>query len=72
MKKLLFILSLFLASSVWSADWEVLADFEEIMKKQPDIDRPHVRVWTIKQTDTIRVNLVEFLDGNRLHKHPRR
>ena len=70
MNKLLVILCIFLAGSVWSADLEVLADYEEIMKKTPDIDRPHVRVWTIKQTDSIRVNLVEFYSGNRLHKHP--
>ena len=70
MKKLLSILCLLLVNSVWPADLEVLTGYEEIMKKAPDIDRLHVRVWTIKKTDSIRVNLVEFYSGNRLHNHP--
>lgn len=44
--------------------------FQELIKKKPDIEGASVRVWTIKQDNKIRVNLVEFSGEQKLHRHP--
>ena len=46
------------------------AAYQETLKRKPDIVGQNVRVWTIRQTDIIRVNLVEFTGELGLHKHP--
>jgi quercetin dioxygenase-like cupin family protein len=38
--------------------------------EKPDGSSKYSRVWNLKQTPTIRVNLVEFTGEILLHKHP--
>lgn len=43
---------------------------ETVMKTKPYIDKEHVRVWNTKQTDVIRINVIEFTGELPLHMHP--
>jgi len=45
-------------------------DFQKLVSKAPDIQGDTVKVWTIRQDDTIRINFVEMLGELALHKHP--
>ena len=48
----------------------VFVKHKELMAKKPDIQGKNVRVWNIKKTDIIRINLVEMSGELGLHKHP--
>jgi quercetin dioxygenase-like cupin family protein len=47
-----------------------LVHFEHIIGRTPDISGDNVKVWNIKQNETIRINLVEMSGELSLHKHP--
>lgn len=47
-----------------------LIEYEKLISKKPDSEDPRVRVWKIRQNETIRVNLVEMTGELPLHKHP--
>jgi len=48
----------------------LLVEYETLLDKKPDIEGKNVRVWTIRQDETIRINLVEMSGELSLHKHP--
>lgn len=48
----------------------LLQEYSKLQSQKPHIDSPNVRVWTIKQDDIIRVNLVEMKGELLLHSHP--
>jgi quercetin dioxygenase-like cupin family protein len=41
-----------------------------VLNRKPDIIGKNVKVWTIEQTEKIRINLVEMTGELLLHKHP--
>jgi quercetin dioxygenase-like cupin family protein len=43
---------------------------DALIRSQPVIQSRNVKVWTIKQNDTIRINLVEMSGELALHQHP--
>ncbi|MGE0526916.1 MAG: cupin domain-containing protein [Bdellovibrionales bacterium] len=47
-----------------------LVRYKEVLSRTPDIEGQNIRVWNIRQTDQIRVNLVEVSGELTLHKHP--
>lgn len=47
-----------------------LIRYEKLISRNPDIEGQNVKVWTIRQDDTIRINLVEMSGELRLHTHP--
>jgi quercetin dioxygenase-like cupin family protein len=47
-----------------------LVEYEKLVAREPDTSGPNVRVWNIRQTHTIRINLVEMTGELPLHKHP--
>lgn len=52
------------------ADNYLLAEFKSVVSKPPAISGKNVRVWNVRQNDTIRINLVEMSGELALHKHP--
>jgi len=42
----------------------------QLKSQNPDIEGKNVRVWNIRQDDSIRINLVEMSGELGLHKHP--
>jgi len=42
----------------------------DLIGTKPSVEGKNVRVWSIKKTETIRVNLVEMSGELSLHKHP--
>jgi len=42
----------------------------EVMARKPDTDRPNVRVWTMRQNERSRANLVEMRGKLSYHVHP--
>ncbi len=48
----------------------ILIRYKELIARPPDINGRNVRVWTIRQNETIRINLVEMSGELLLHKHP--
>ena len=42
----------------------------DVMARKPDTERDNVRVWTMRQTDHSRVNLVEMRGKLSYHRHP--
>ncbi len=47
-----------------------LRRYQEVLAKAPDTRGKNVRVWNLRQNETIRINLVEFTGEIPLHKHP--
>lgn len=47
-----------------------LVEYEKLISKKPDIDGVNVRIWKIRQSQTIRINLVEMMGELPLHRHP--
>lgn len=47
-----------------------LVEYEKLISEKPDIEGVNVRVWKIRQNQTIRINLVEMTGELPLHKHP--
>lgn len=47
-----------------------LVRHEELYHSKPGIEGQNVKVWNIKQNETIRVNLVEMSGELSLHEHP--
>ena len=41
-----------------------------LRSKAPDIEGKNIKVWNIRQNETIRINLVEMSGELALHKHP--
>jgi len=52
------------------ADNYLLTEFKSVVSKPPAISGKNVRVWNVRQNDTIRINLVEMSGELALHKHP--
>ncbi len=48
----------------------LLVQYEKQLARKPDIEGKNVRVWTIRQDDVIRINLVEMTGELTLHLHP--
>ena len=44
--------------------------YGEIINKEPDLRSATARVWHIKKTEILRINLVEFTGEMALHRHP--
>ena len=42
----------------------------EIKTQKPYVNKPNVKVWNAKLTDSIRLNVIEFSGDLPLHKHP--
>lgn len=57
-------------SNVASAQKYSLVEYEKLRSEKPQISGPNVKVWTIRQNETIRINLVEMSGELSLHKHP--
>lgn len=47
-----------------------LVNYEQLTARTPDISGENVKVWNIKQNQTIRINMVEMSGELSLHKHP--
>ena len=45
-------------------------NYQQLTARPPDVSGQNVKVWTIKQTETIRINLVEMSGELSLHQHP--
>lgn len=45
-------------------------DYQKHQARKPDSQGPTVKVWNIRQNETIRINLVEMSGELRLHQHP--
>ncbi len=41
-----------------------------LLTKKPDINGPNIKVWTVQQNETIRINYIEMSGELPLHKHP--
>ncbi|MGZ3743682.1 MAG: cupin domain-containing protein [Pseudobdellovibrionaceae bacterium] len=48
----------------------LFVEYNEIISKTPDTEGKNVKVWKIRQNNTIRINLVEMSGELSLHKHP--
>lgn len=48
----------------------LLQQYQNIRKQKPDIDGEKAKVWTLKKTDLLRINLVEIQGDLTLHYHP--
>ncbi len=48
----------------------MLVEFQKLISRPPDIEGQNVKVWTVRQDATIRVNYVEMTGELRLHQHP--
>lgn len=44
--------------------------YQELLKTKPESQSKVVRVWSIRKTPEIRINLVEFTGEIAMHKHP--
>jgi len=45
-------------------------NFKEIIIQSPEIKGDNIKVWSIRKTDVIRINLIEFTGSLARHKHP--
>jgi quercetin dioxygenase-like cupin family protein len=45
-------------------------NYRELTARKPDSEGPTVKVWNIRQNETIRINLVEMCGELKLHQHP--
>ncbi len=48
----------------------LLKKYSEVTSKEPDTKGKNVKVWSIKKTERIRINLVEMTGELSKHKHP--
>jgi quercetin dioxygenase-like cupin family protein len=48
----------------------IFSDYKNLISQKPDIEGKNVRVWSIRQDEVIRINLVEMSGETALHKHP--
>ena len=48
----------------------LLKSYSEVISKKPYIEGKNVKVWSIKKTEHIRINLVEMTGELSKHKHP--
>lgn len=67
---LLLILIIFFSSCSRESDSLLIQKYADLIQEKPDIEGANVKVWNIKKTDLIRVNLVEMSGELTLHKHP--
>lgn len=65
----LILFALVVQASAAPTDYTRL-NYKDIVVTKPALDEKHVRVWNIRKTDVIRINLVEFTGELPLHKHP--
>lgn len=59
-----------LATPVGAVEQPVVVEYQRILASQPDQQARNLKVWTIRQTEKIRINLVEMSGELRLHMHP--
>ncbi|MBY0470470.1 cupin domain-containing protein [bacterium] len=48
----------------------ILITLAALMATKPDVQGKNIRVWNIRQTNILRINLVEMSGELPLHKHP--
>lgn len=48
----------------------LFVNHQQLVARQPDAEGPSVKVWNIRQDQTIRINLVEMSGELKLHHHP--
>ncbi len=48
----------------------LLVTYKKLASSKPQIEGKNVRVWSIRQNQIIRINLVEMFGELALHKHP--
>jgi len=48
----------------------LIKKYANVMVEKPGIENENVKVWNIKKTDLIRINLVEMSGELSKHKHP--
>ncbi len=53
-----------------TASESTVLKYKSILASKPITQDKNVRVWNIRKTETIRINLVEFTGELPLHKHP--
>ena len=71
MKNIIFAVGfLMVTSESHSLENYTLVRHEKLYRSKPDIEGKNVKVWSIKQNETIRINLVEMFGELSLHKHP--
>lgn len=59
-----------ICSNGFAAGLYTLKKYAEVKAQKPTTDQEKVKVWTVRQTDAIRINLVEFKGELPLHRHP--
>lgn len=45
-------------------------NYSQITSRKPDIEGKNIKVWSVRQNESIRINLVEMSGELSLHKHP--
>jgi quercetin dioxygenase-like cupin family protein len=56
--------------NTFAAEDYKLVEYQKLILSPPTISGENVKVWNIRQNDTIRINLVEMSGELALHKHP--
>jgi quercetin dioxygenase-like cupin family protein len=59
-----------LTFSVEPSEKRTLIRYHNLTARPPDSEGQNVKVWTIRKTDLLRINLVEMSGELRLHSHP--
>jgi len=59
-----------LATPAGAVEQPVVVEYQRTLASQPDQQARNLKVWTIRQTEKIRINLVEMSGELRLHVHP--
>lgn len=68
--ELILLLAGTLNFSMAQSEAPTLVHMKELTAKKPDTQGHNVKVWKIRQDETIRINLVEMSGELSMHKHP--
>ncbi|MDG2449704.1 MAG: hypothetical protein P8M34_08695 [Saprospiraceae bacterium] len=58
------------SSAAFGKEGFLIEKFDEVITTEPDRGGEDVKVWNLKKTDFLKINLVEFNKEMSLHKHP--
>jgi quercetin dioxygenase-like cupin family protein len=58
------------SKNIFAAESYLFVEYSKIIASSPNISGKNVKVWSIRQNESIRINLVEMSGELALHKHP--
>jgi len=61
---------LLFSSAAFGQEGFLIEKFDKVITTEPDRGGEYVKVWNLKKTDILRINLVEVNKEMSLHKHP--